>query len=64
MENVKVYSPIEDKEIRNNLNGSKIWKEAYHHDEVPSNLSQYFEYSIKFDGLRPTQFTGVKKIVK
>ena len=64
MENVKVYSPIEDKEIRNNLNGSKIWSEAYHHDEVPANFTTMFEYSIKFDGLKPTQLAGVKKIVK
>jgi hypothetical protein len=63
MEDVKVYSPIEDKEIRNNLNGSPIWKNAWHHDELPTlNPTQtLFEYSLKFSGLKPIQVAGVKK---
>lgn len=68
MENVKVYSPIEDKEIRNNLNGSPIWKQAYHADELSEDVRKkhptMFEYTIKFDGLRPVQVTNVKKINK
>lgn len=68
MENVKVYSPVEDKEIRNNLNDSPIWKQAYHADELSEDVRKkhrdMFEYTIKFDGLRPVQVTNVKKINK
>lgn len=65
METIKVYSPIEDKNIRTNLNDSPIWKTAYHKDEVESarkSHNQMFEYSIKFDGLKPIQVTNVKKV--
>lgn len=68
MENVKVYSPVEDKEIRNNLNDSPIWKQAYHADELSEDVRKkhpkMFEYTIKFDGLRPVQVTNVKKMDK
>jgi len=69
MEIVKVYSPVEDKDIRNNLNGSPIWKKAYHADEykeamVSKNYSTMFEYTIKFNGLQPMQVTNVKKLAK
>ena len=69
LEVVKVYSPVEDREIRNNLNNSPIWKKAYHDDEYVNamkekNLSTMFEYSIKFNGTKPVQVTGVKKITK
>ena len=64
MENVKVYSPIEDKEIRKNLNGSPIWKQAYHEEELSDaqKFSKIFEYTIKFDGLKPVMVNGVKTI--
>lgn len=65
METIKVYSPIEDKEIRNNLKNSPIWSTAYHKDEVDAvrtKHNQMFEYSIKFDGLKPIQVTNVKKV--
>ncbi len=68
MENVKVYSPVEDKEIRNNPNGSPIWKQAYHADELSEGVRKkyptIFEYTIKFDGLRPVQVTNIKKMDK
>ncbi len=67
MQTVKVYSPIEDKEIRKNLNNSPIWKLAYHNDEYKSFVSNHpnmFEYTIKFDGLKPMQVTKVMKIQK
>ncbi len=66
MENVKVYSPVEDKEISKNLNGSAIWKEAYHEEdltEVFKSNRVVFQYSIKFNGLRPLQLTNVKRLV-
>lgn len=62
---VKVLSPVEDKGIRNNLNGSPIWKKAYHVDEIADaqvKHTELYEYSINFLGLVPTQVTGVKKL--
>lgn len=67
METIKIYSPINDTEIRNNLNASPIWKEAYHEDELQEakkKHSNLYEYSIKFDGLKPIQFTNVKRVGK
>ena len=63
MENVNVYSPIEDKEIAKNLNGSPIWKQAYHEDELATkNFKDVFEYSIKFDGLKPIMLNKMSKL--
>jgi hypothetical protein len=68
MEPVKVYSPIEDKKIRETLNDSPIWKGLrYHISEVEiakKNHPILFEYSFKFEGLKMVQFTGVKKLEK
>jgi len=67
METVNVYSPVEDKEIRNNLNGSPIWKKAYHAEDLPEVEKKFpvmFEYSFKFEGLTPVQFNGVKKVAR
>jgi hypothetical protein len=67
MENVNVYSPIEDKDIRTNLNASPIWKQAYHEDELPEAVKKFanmFQYVIKFDGLKPIQVAKVQKLAK
>lgn len=67
MEIIKVYSPIDDKEVRTNLNNSPIWKQAYHADELPAVRKKHanmYEYSIKFDGLKPIQVTNIKKLTK
>ena len=67
METVKVFSPIDDKNIRNNLDGSPIWKSAYHESELNEAQKKHtvlFEYSIKFDGLKCIQVTGIKKHIK
>lgn len=71
----KVYSPIDDKQIgkglviddsrMSNLFNSPIWKRCYHSEDYPQCLSEHthmFVYTIRFDGLRPIQFSGVKKI--
>ena len=66
METVKVYSVIEDKNIKKSLNDSPIWKQAIHEDEladVQEKGKPLFEYTIKFDGTKPVQVTDVKKIV-
>lgn len=65
MEIVKVYSPVDDKEIRNNLNGSPIWKQAYHADELETAKQKHavlFEYSIKFNGLQPIMVNKINKL--
>lgn len=68
MEVVKVYSPVEDKKIRENINNSPIWKGLrYHIDELEAAKSAHtilYEYTFKFEGLKPVQLTGVKKLVK
>jgi len=67
LEPVKVYSPVEDKEVRTNLGNSPIWKKAYHESELAlakKNHTDLYEYSFKFDGLKVAQFTGSKKLAK
>jgi len=65
MENVTVYSPVEDKKIRTDFQNSPIWKKAYTQDEYMENPKRYpywFQYSFKFEGLKPVQVTNVKKL--
>jgi hypothetical protein len=67
LEPVVVYSPIEDKDIRNTLGNSLIWKKAYHPDDLKEAKKKHatlYEYSFKFEGLRIVQFTGIKKLGK
>lgn len=68
MEIVKVLSPVEDRKIRENLIGSPIWTgKRYHESELElaeKENSILYEYSFKFEGLKPVQFTGMKKLAK
>lgn len=68
MKDEKVYSPIEDKEIRSNVQKSPIWTGfRYHADELADAKKKHevlYEYSIKFDGLKPVQVTNVQKLAK
>ncbi len=67
MKDVIVYSPIEDKQIRTNLNDSPIWKKAYHESDLSEIEKRYptlWQYTIKFEGTKPIQFTKMKKHVK
>ena len=68
MKTEKVYSPINDENIQKNLEGSPIWKGLRYHEselaEAEKKHSILYEYSIKFDGLKAVQFTGVKKLVR
>lgn len=66
METVKVYSPVNDENIQKDLNGSPIWKQAYHESEVEiaqKTVSELYEYSIKFDGLKPVMVNKVSKLI-
>lgn len=68
METVRVYSPINDEHIQKNINGSPIWTGLrYHESELTEAIKankELYEYSFKFDGLAPIQFTGMKKVAK
>jgi len=67
METVKVYSPVEDLNIKKDLDNSPIWKNAIHADDLEEELKPgkvLYEYSIKFEGVKPIQVTDVKKITK
>lgn len=59
-----VYSPVNDVNIKKDLNGSEIWKTAFKKEELTKDvMAKYpnmYEYSVKFDGLVPVQLTGVK----
>lgn len=57
----KVYSKVNDKNIKKNIAGSPIWANCYHKDDVPDKFSG-FVYSIAFNGTIPVQVKGVKKI--
>ncbi len=68
MEIVKVYSPVYDKDIRKNINGSPIWQTLrYHESELTEAKKKHpvlYEYSIKFDGLKIIMITNIQKITK
>ena len=68
MESVKVYSPVLDNEIRNNLLTSPIWTGLRYTEselaEAQKKHPELYEYTIKFEGLKAVQFAGMKKIVK
>jgi len=66
MESVKVYSPVEDKDIRKNINTSPIWTGLRYHeselDEARKKHSELYEYTIKFDGLKPIMLSKISKL--
>lgn len=66
MENVNVYSPVDDQKIKTDFENSPIWAKAYTEEEYLSNPKRYptwFLYIFKFDGLKPKQVINIKKLV-
>ena len=61
METIKIFSPIDDPNIKKDLVKSPIWKETYHEEDVPTDKAMIC-YHIKFDGLTPIQVTKIEKI--
>jgi len=64
MENVTVYSPVEDKQIKTNINQSPIWEKAYTEEEYQKSAKKHntwFKYSLKFEGVVPIQVTKIQK---
>ena len=66
LELVKVYSLIEDKDIRTNLGNSPIFKGVrYHESELAlakKNHAILYEYIFKFEGLIPIMLTKMSKL--
>jgi len=62
MNTIKVYSLVDDKNIKNNLKGSPIWKNAHHADELKEEeIKDMICYHIKFDNQTPIQVTKIEK---
>lgn len=64
METIKVYSPLNDKNIKKNINNSPIWSKCYHEDELDNAKKKHKDlycYQMKFDGLKPVQVTKISK---
>lgn len=67
MKDEKIYSPIEDTKIREDLNGSPMWKQTYHESDVNEAAMKHpvlFEYIIRFNGLTPMQVLKVSRYSK
>ena len=67
MEDVNVYSAIEDKKIKSNFNESPIWKnkKAYTEEEYMENIKKFpfwWKYTFKFNGLKIVMHTKTKKL--
>ena len=65
MEDVIAYSPIEDKKVKTNPNGSPIWKKASTEEEYKENPRRYpvwFKYTFKFNGTKVVMHTKTKKL--
>lgn len=60
MKTEKVFSKIHDPKIHKDIWNSPIWDECYHLDEIESKAG-FYQYSIKFDGLKPIQVTNIHK---
>lgn len=66
MESVKVYSPVLDNEIQKNLLGSPIWTglryAASELAEATKKHPELYEYTIKFEGLKPIMISKISKL--
>ena len=62
----KVFSPVNDVNIKKNLKDSPIWKNCYKEDEINRDVLQkhntMYVYTIKFDGVTPIQVTKVSTL--
>lgn len=67
MEIISVISPILDENIQDHLKKSKIWDICYHIDEVDDKITKkypiLYRYDIKFDGVKPVQWTKTSEYV-
>lgn len=60
----KVFSPVHDADIAKHLNESLIWGNCFKEEELTRDVLDknpgMYEYTIKFDGLKPTQVTKIR----
>lgn len=61
-----VISPVKDEKMNSHLNDSEVWKKAYTKEEITDRIrgmhTTWYEYTIKFDGLKPIQMTKFREI--
>lgn len=61
-----VLSPIKDEKMNSDIKNSLIWKNAFKpeeiNDEIRKKYNVWYEYTIRFDGLKPIQMTKFKEI--
>ena len=65
MTNEIIFSPVKDVDLAKNINNSPIWKNAYKPEEMTDELrmsQKWYEYHVKFDGLRPVQVTKYRAL--
>ena len=66
MTNEIVISPVKDEKINSHINESPIWKKAFKAEELTEKVrgmnSAWYEYTIRFDGLKPLQMTKFREI--
>lgn len=62
----KVYSPINDENISNDVFNSPIWKDCYTEDEfINTDITlrePWYVYTIKFEGTKPVQVTKIESV--
>ena len=61
-----VLSPIRDDKMQSHIKESEVWKNSFHPEEVTEEIrmkySQWFEYTIRFEGLTAFQVTKFREI--
>ena len=66
MTNEIVISPVKDEKINSHINESPIWKKAFKTEELTEKVRgmspEWYEYTIRFDGLKPLQMTKFREI--
>ena len=62
----KVISPVLDDKMNSHINTSEVWKKAYKSEEITDKIRSmhpaWYEYIVKFDGLKPIQMTKYREI--
>ena len=59
----KVFSKVDDKNIKNDVMNSPIWKNCKHYEDVTSKEERGgFLYTVMFDGVTPVTCTKMQKL--
>ena len=66
MTNEIIISPVRDEKMNSHLNESEVWKKAYTKEEITDRIKgmhpMWYQYTVRFDGLKPIQMTKFKKL--